>query len=275
MAFNAFGVPDRVERRVEQLSVSSAVQRRQLKSLDGRVKDLEESGGGSGGGVSQEYVDGEIQKVLDIVNYSPIAATLSLKSSSPSVSGGKLEKGQSLTRIQFDWSFTKAPVDGASLTDYGTLPRGQASGAATIFYDDTPVASNKTWTLSGTEEQVEGRTQATATKTYTLQFLNGVYYGAKADGAVDSAFILTGLTKTLSASRVGSFTANAAAGQYIWYILPKSIGGCSFKVGGFDGGFALVGTVSFTNASGYTEDYYVYRSDNAGLGLTTVTVSAA
>ena len=28
-----------------------------------------------------------------------------------------------------------------------------------------------------------------------------------------------------------------------------------------------------TNASGYTEDYYVYRSTNAGLGSTTVTVA--
>jgi hypothetical protein len=47
----------------------------------------------------------------------------------------------------------------------------------------------------------------------------------------------------------------------------------SFKVGGFDGGFTLYDTISFTNASGYTEEYYVYRSDNAGLGQTSVTVS--
>ena len=31
--------------------------------------------------------------------------------------------------------------------------------------------------------------------------------------------------------------------------------------------------MDFTNASGYTESYNVYKSDNAGLGGTTVKVS--
>ena len=46
-----------------------------------------------------------------------------------------------------------------------------------------------------------------------------------------------------------------------------------FNVGGFDGGFFKVSTQDYTNPSGHTESYQVWRSDNAGLGQTTVKVS--
>lgn len=99
-----------------------------------------------------------------------------------------------------------------------------------------------------------------------------MYYGAAAaPSAIDSGFI-RGLAKTLRSSKLSSFTVTAGAGQYIYYCVPKRFGTCSFTVGGFDGGFDLAATVSFTNGSGYTEDYYVYRSTNAGLGNTTVGV---
>lgn len=248
----------------------------ETKVLDTRVKALENGGGG--GGVSKDYVDQSVSGVREyvdaIVNYEAITGTLTLSGTVPSSSGGKLEKGQALTQATLSWSFSKVPADGtASLTDHGAI--SAKTGSTTLQYDP-PVTSNKTWTLTGKETQVPGKSQAQVTKTATVQFLNGVYYGAaEAPAEIDSAFLLgSGFTKTLSASRVGSFTADAAAGKYIWYALPASMGKCAFKVGGFDGGFALVATIQFTNASGHTESYYVYRSDNAGLGTTAVTVSA-
>ena len=45
-----------------------------------------------------------------------------------------------------------------------------------------------------------------------------------------------------------------------------------FFVGGFEGGFALEKTFDYTNPSGYTEAYDVYKSTNAGLGSTKVDV---
>lgn len=213
------------------------------------------------------------QYVDDLLNYQAISATLSVKSSTPAMSSGKLEKGQTLSQIVLAYTFSKATAPGtASLTDFsGTLG---LSGDVTIDYA-TPITAGKTWTLTGKEVQVPGKTQATVTRSVSVQFLNGVYYGATSlPGTLDSSFILS-LSRNLSASRIASFTVNAAAGQYIWYALPVSIGKCAFKVGGFDGGFTLVDTIAFTNASGHTENYYVYRSDNAGLGSTTVSVSAA
>jgi hypothetical protein len=44
-------------------------------------------------------------------------------------------------------------------------------------------------------------------------------------------------------------------------------------VGGFEGGFSKAATFDFTNASGYTESYDVWLSDEMNLGSTSVKVS--
>lgn len=114
---------------------------------------------------------------------------------------------------------------------------------------------------------------ADATKFGVVQWINGVYTGAaEAPATIDSAFILT-LTKSLQGGKGKTFTVNAATGAYIWYACSVSYGTPNFNVGGFDGGFSKVATLDYTNAVGYTEEYQVWRSDNAGLGSTTVKVS--
>ena len=114
---------------------------------------------------------------------------------------------------------------------------------------------------------------AKTVKGASIDWYNGVYTGApETPAAIDSAFVLE-LTKSLQGDRAKTFTANAGAGEYIWYACPVSYGTPNFNVGGFDGGFSKVKTFDFTNASGYTEVYQVWRSDNAGLGVTTVKVS--
>lgn len=110
-------------------------------------------------------------------------------------------------------------------------------------------------------------------KSTNISFLNGVYYGAAvAPDAIDSAFVLT-LTKTLQGGKGKTFTVNAETGESIFYIIPSRYGTPAFKVGGFDGGFTKTATIQFTNSSGYTESYDVWKSDNTGLGNTTVVVA--
>ena len=139
------------------------------------------------------------------------------------------------------------------------------------------------WNVVKTQEKTSGTITvflhvkddrgADATKLGVVQWINGVYTGAaEAPAAIDSAFILT-LTKSLQGGKGKTFTVNAATGAYIWYACSISYGTPAFNVGGFDGGFSKVATFDFTNSSGYTEEYQVWRSDNAGLGSTTVKVS--
>ena len=173
-----------------------------------------------------------------------------------------LEMGIKVTEVTLNWTLSKNPktmtIDSESITPVSNR---------TKTYTGQNITTNKTYTLKVTDEK-----DATATKTTSISFVNGVYWGVKeAPESYDSAFVL-GLTKGLQGSKGKTFTVDAAAGQYIFYALPTRYGSCTFNVGGFDGGFTKVATIEFTNASGYKESYDIYKSVNAGLGSTTVTV---
>jgi len=108
----------------------------------------------------------------------------------------------------------------------------------------------------------------------TVTFYNRRHWGVtSADSGYDSDDIGDLANDELSGSRVKTFTVNPGAGEYILYAYPSRLGAATFTVGGFEGGFEDPETVSRTNDSGYTEDYYVYRSTNANLGSTEVVVT--
>lgn len=194
------------------------------------------------------------------LNYKAIS--ISSFSASPSTA----EMGSTVSSVTLSWGVNKTPT--ALTLDGSIIGVNDKSKTVTGTFK-----SNKTWTLKATDER-----DAVATKTASLSFLNGIYYGVSVEpNTYDSAFLLDGidrgLNKTLRNSKLTSFSETPGGDEYIYYCLPKRMGTCSFKVGGFDGGFTLVDTIAFTNAFGYTEDYFIYRSDNTGLGQTSVTVS--
>lgn len=197
----------------------------------------------------------KIERWINDKDYTKITASLSV---TPSVA----EIGSSVTNAKLNWSVSKE-------TSSITLDGSNVTG--TSYTDSKTYTSDKTWTLKATEKDRGG----TATTTATLSFLNGVYYGvsAKSDIKASDRTEILKFNKELRSNKKPSFTANAGAGQYIYYCLPTRMGTCSFKVGGFDGGFSLVDEGSFQNSSGYSENYYIYRSENAALGSTSVTVS--
>lgn len=213
---------------------------------------------GDGAGGSSEEIESRLtalETAIADLTYTAIAIT------SFSASPSTAEMGSTVSSVALSWGVNKTPsaltLDGSALTV--STKTVNVTGAFT---------ANKTWTLKATDER-----GATSTRTASLTFLNGVYYGAAAEpSAYNSAFVL-GLTKSLRSGKLTAFSANAGSGQYIYYCLPTRMGTCSFKVGGFDGGFSLIDTIEFTNASGYSENYYIYRSDNVSLGQTSVSVS--
>lgn len=132
-------------------------------------------------------------------------------------------------------------------------------------------------TFSGVKADVTYTLNAISTndvsksKSGTVKFYNGIYYGKSSSATYDSALI-NSLTKTLSDSKARTITVNAGTGEYIYYCLPTRLGVPSFNVGGFDGGFTKVATINFTNSDSYAEDYDIYKSTNANLGNSTVVV---
>lgn len=196
------------------------------------------------------------------------------------------ELGASVTGFDATWVLNKTPAE-QTITVPGTIGSEDTViieniGADVRSTTDLTGYAAELW--SGVKSQtrtnfftlalsVKDARGAAASKSVSIQWFNGVYTGAAVGEIVDSIFLRSELTKSLQGSRAKTFTVNAGAGEYIWYACPARYGTPSFNVGGFDGGFSKVKTFDFTNASNYTESYQVWRSDNAGLGSTTVVVS--
>ncbi len=64
------------------------------------------------------------------------------------------------------------------------------------------------------------------------------------------------------------FTVDAGESQYIWVLVSSRYNQPVFTVGGVSGGFTNVDTIDI-----YNREFFVWRSDNPGLGLTTVKIS--
>jgi hypothetical protein len=181
------------------------------------------------------------------------------------------EKGQVLTSLGFTWSYNKTILDGnQSITGTGVIP-------PTLLLTDR----NATVTLSNisintivtlTADDISADAKPAKLATISLEFLDKIYYGkAIYPGAINSAFVLGLQFSNLQADNNRDFTVNTGANEYIWFAAPVLNGVVSFEANGFDDGFQLESTFSFTNASGYVSSYNLYRSVNSNLGLTNVT----
>lgn len=177
---------------------------------------------------------------------------------------GVAEKGSTLNELTLKWQLNKDPetilMNGQVRADLKTL--------RSLTLKDMALTADKTFMLQVTDEKGK-----TAQKNTSVVFQNGVYYGvSEIPEEVNNTFILS-LSRSLQGSRTKTFSTTSTEGQYVWYAFPSRYGTPVFNVGGFDGGFTKAASISFTNASGYTEEYAVYRSDNSNLGTKTIKVT--
>lgn len=188
-------------------------------------------------------------KAIDITKFTNSAA-------------GTHEIGTTITEVNLAWELNKTPasqtLDGASI---GADVRSKS-------YTGQSIKANKSYSLAVTDER--GATDSAST---SISFLNGVYYGVMGNGATINSAAVLALTRKLQGSKGITFTANPGTTQRIAYAFPTRYGTPVFSVGGFEGGFSKAATFDFTNASGYTESYDVWLSDEMNLGSTSVKVS--
>ena len=193
------------------------------------------------------------EEILQELMYVPISI------SNLSLSKSIVEIGDILSGLVVTWSYNKEDIVSQKFN-------GLEVGVDDREYTETEdITSNKTYTL----EANDGKN--TTTKSATVKFLNGKYYGVAQEGTYDSDFI-KGLTKVLAENKNGNFTVNCGENEFIYFCIPTRFGTPRFSVGGFEGGFFKVDTIEFTNNFGYSENYDIYRSDNSSLGNTTVNV---
>lgn len=194
----------------------------------------------------------KLSKWYDDEHYVVMTGTFIM---SPNTTTYEMGSSQS---VEFSWTFSKLPT---AVTFNGVTKTAAVSGST----KETVTSSAHTtlsYKLYGKYAEKE-----TVTKTLSINFRNKYYYGCSAQPAnVDSAFIKGLLSNGWANTKTTSFTPNCTTGTYIWYAYPKRLGATTMWMGGFQGGFEAPQTILFTNSSGFAEDYYVYRSTNAGIG---------
>lgn len=198
------------------------------------------------------------------------------------VDGANPEVGQTVATPTFSASYTPVPQlpDTAILTDSEATPPQDVTATPTLFsstgsFVKTVYGQTVTFTLSVTKSGFP------KVRTTSLQWQRYVYWGgAVKPGSYTESFIKGLVSKQLTNTRNRTFNADGGipgSTVHIYYAFrsgydpppPK------FWVGGFEGGFSKVATVSVTteNPSAIAENYDLYESDQAGLGSTDVTVT--
>ncbi len=112
----------------------------------------------------------------------------------------------------------------------------------------------------------------TASATTSFNFYPKRYWGRSASATPDNTIILAsaGGNQELTTTKAGTFTITASGSNYVYFAYPASFGTLSgITVGGLGVTFNLA-TVSVTNASGYTQNYYVYTSPSPTAGDVTM-----
>ena len=175
---------------------------------------------------------------------------------SASKAGGTFEMGTTISApITFTWTTNK---DITSQTLTGCTLENASVRTATY---NTNVTSDKTFTLFVSD----GENSASSSVSY--KFLNNIFWGSAATAETyDSAFIRALSNKKLASAVKGTYSFNIASGEYGFWAVPSNMTISSVWIGGFEVTVDDLGTVSYTNAQGYTRDYKLYKTGKASLG---------
>lgn len=166
------------------------------------------------------------------------------------------EIGETLPEVIFSWDYNKAITQ--QTFDATSLELSTRSKTL------TNISSTTSKTLSASD----GR----KTKTASMQviFKLASYYGVSNNTSLTSQDIINNFQRDFNFQRGSSITLNAQQGQYIYLMLPQSMSGIQFYVGGFEGGFQIIDSNFQFTRYGKVNNYILYRSDNPGLGTTTI-----
>lgn len=215
------------------------------------------SGGGGGGAVDASqvsYINGQITNVQEALD-----SLLYVNPSITSFTGGStLEMGQSVNKINLAWAVNKTIISQSLNQGIGSLAPNVRSY---VYEPANPITTNTTFTLTVND----GKKSASAST--AINFRLKRYWGVSTNTTLTDAQII-GLSSELATARQMTKTFNATGGRYIFIVLPTSwCNGISFKLNDLAfSDFVIETNRAFTNASGYTSNYNVYRVANIQTG---------
>ena len=175
---------------------------------------------------------------------------------------GVKENGNVIVNPIINWSYNKSII---SQTLNGTSIDINIKSYK-VTENITKDSDVKSWVVRG----YDGTNYCSGT--VSISFTDALYWGVSNQNTYNSAFINSLSNKELSFTKSKTITVNATAGNFIYYCLPTSYGTPKFTIGGFEGGFTKIQTINYTNVYNYTTSYDIWKSNNSGLGNTTVNI---
>lgn len=168
-----------------------------------------------------------------------------------------VEVGTTITSVTLTWTLNKNVTSLSLNNEIGSIDPQQST------YTQTGLAltSDTSYTITA----YDGSHYAYGTA--SQKFYHKRYYGVSSKDTLTNSDILA-LSSELSTSRTQTRTFNCSGGKYFYFaILASYCSGISFKVGGLlYNDMNIVANFSFTNASGYTALFNVYRSGSIQTG---------
>lgn len=190
---------------------------------------------------------------------------------------GTYERGVVIDAVTVGWSINRNPqrltisgpgIDGTkelAVTNRNYAVPENKDDKLGITWENT---SGFKWTITAIGEREEVSSKQTA----PITFHNTVYWGNVAKPAtVDSAFIRNLGGSKLTGDKNQTVSITGGAGKYFYYAYPARLGESMFQIGSGDYTFASE-TKDIENASGYTEPYIIYVSDNPMISNVTIKV---
>ncbi len=211
-----------------------------------------------------------LQQVFDMLLYpyqSPSFTAFSISSlGGASAVGNTLEVGDSISSDRtFTWSTSQSSninTNSISIIDQTNSDAVIATGLANDGSESTTYTSITKTSATSHVFRIEAvNTQsATLSSTYTVNWRHRRWWGTSSNTNLSSSNILNLSNDEFSTSRSKSFSIDGN-GQYLYYAYPASFGTATFTVNGLLNTAWTLEVVNHTNASGWPENYNVYRSN--------------
>jgi len=167
---------------------------------------------------------------------------------------GTVEKGTVVTSVTLNWVVNKLMSTESLNQGIGLI----TPSLTTYTHSGQSITANRVYTLT------VGDGVNTASASTTVGFLNKRYWGTSVNTTLNNAQVLS-LSSELSGTRVQTKTIDGG-GAYIYLAYPTSFGLPNMKVNGLEFTAITTVTLSFTNSHGFTENYYIIRTNTVQNG---------
>lgn len=197
---------------------------------------------------NENYEFTNVKETLDYLLYKVPEVTLH---------GGKIyEKGMVIDTVNLTWEINKKVLTQSINNGIGSINKDLR--AYTV--ENAHIEDDTTYTITVSD----GRN--TSSSSTDILFKQYLYWGVSADTSLDNQEIII-FSKEFETTDTNTVTFDCSGGKYFYIISPKKYSDdIIFKINGFYFSDMIETEIELTNASGYTSEYIIYRSNNIQTG---------